>query len=157
MSPAAKNGRNHILCKIQVFGKFSHQLSSSFQHCEISPVAQIWSFLSNFSHKIGDFCPIMLSCDANVEQSQFQLIFREFPGPPSQLSSHARASPPCLLTSQALPCLLPHNHTLPLRPPMTGPVLWEALARKFFHVGFLRNKEVVSARPPPTDWETSGR
>ena len=79
---AAKNGRNHILCKIPAFGKFSHQFSSSFQHCEISPVAQIWSFLSNFSHKIGDFCPIMLSCDANVEQSQFQLIFREFPGYP---------------------------------------------------------------------------
>lgn len=96
-----------------------------------------------------------LSCYANVE---FQLIFREFPG--SQLSSHACASPACLVTSQALPWLLPglpHDHTLPLRPPMTGPVLWEALARKFFHVGFLRNKEVVSARPPPTDWETSGR
>ena len=145
-SPAARNGRSHILCKIPAFGnfhtsrplvsnigRFSHKFvvfSTSFvQLC--SAVTQIW---------------IRVAADFHIpRQPAFKSRLRQ-----SSQSGQLPGSP------MAAP-RLPHNHTLPLRPPMTGPVLWEALARKFFHVGFSQNKEVVSARPPPTDWETSGR
>ena len=114
------------------------------------------------------FCPIVLSSAVTqiwsrvAADSHIQPAFKSCLRQSSQ-SGQLPGSPMAAPTPR-----LPHDHTLPLRPAMTGPVLREeSVSRGIFFcttgiffttIGIcLHNREVVSARPPPTDWETSGR